>query len=353
MTREDELIELADHALEAMVESSVAGERAHLILADRYCSRGDFPKALDVLDRFLASVPEGKALATVAFKARIFEIVGQNSDAIRWFNEVLAIVGDDLASPENLCAAGLSHHRLHSLLPSTTAEPHAELALRHLEELIRCHPNYDDDLETVMLAIGDLREEKGDFAAAIDAYRRAVELCADSEQRHWTQSHLAGALRLAGDFEAAERIFATALLTAPEPVRSVLHLDLGTLLLERGRVEEAHAAFVSALNIENAANIPEYSRYLPDVLWNLAALAYQGSDSETALTYLERALPLISSDHLYFADINIVLGHCHAERGNQVLARRHYNAALFAPLATSEQVDMAARCLKEMGEVAS
>jgi tetratricopeptide (TPR) repeat protein len=88
-----------------------------------------------------------------------------------------------------------------------------------------------------------------------------------------------------------------------------------------------------------------------EILWHLAAIAYQGGDSDKARGYLERALPLISDVHVYFADIHLVLGHCCAERGEETRARKHYNTASFAPSATPEQIEMAQRCLRDIGEV--
>jgi predicted negative regulator of RcsB-dependent stress response len=109
--------------------------------------------------------------------------------------------------------------------------------------------------------------------------------------------------------------------------------------------------FEAALKLKDESpHLAANPQYLADILWHLAHLAYRRAEVEMALGYLEGALPLISAQHAYFADIHITLGHCHAARGNQTKAREHYNAAAFAPLASSEQIEMAQRCLKEIGE---
>lgn len=347
---DDDLEKLDDGALEAMVETCGNDDRPYQILAERYADRSEFEKALDVLDRLLALQPRQEALLAALFsKANLLAAIEQSAEAIRLLTKILTTVDNEASSPEALGMKGLSHYLLHCLLSEDPGGPHAEQAFRSLEELIRLRPDYDED-EKVMTALGDLRADRGDFVGGVAAYRRALEVSRSSEERHWIEVGLARVYQSAGDAHAAEQLYREAIARAGQRDRSGIYLDLGYLLMNNDRRAEARTAFESALD-GGAESLR--SEQVVDVFWHLAALAYEDpdSDSEKAREYLEQALPLATSEHLYFADIHIVLGHCYAERGELIQARQHYNIASFAPLATPEQIEMAQRCLEDIGEV--
>jgi tetratricopeptide (TPR) repeat protein len=154
-----------------------------------------------------------------------------------------------------------------------------------------------------------------------------------------------------GDHESAEKLYREALVAPPENGRSKIHFEFGKLLLAAKRLDEAREAFGAALVFrEKSPPLLTNPLYLADILWHLASVTYQQSDMEETIRSLKQALTLITPDHAYFADAHITLGHCYAARDDYSKAREHYNLAIFAPFASDEEIEIAQRCLKDIGE---
>ena len=114
-------------------------------------------------------------------------------------------------------------------------------------------------------AIG--HEDAGDFAAAADAYRRAVRLEPDDPILHF---NLANALYVLGETDEAAAEFGQAVRYDPDYAEA--WNNLGTLLTEGEQRDEAIAAFGRALAV-----VPQYA----DAHFNLAeTLAAAGCTSE-------------------------------------------------------------------------
>jgi len=114
-------------------------------------------------------------------------------------------------------------------------------------------------------AIG--HEDAGDFAAAADAYRRAVRLEPDDPILHF---NLANALYVLGETDQAAAEFRQAVRYDPDYAEA--WNNLGTLLTEGEHRDEAIAAFGRALAV-----VPQYA----DAHFNLAeTLAAAGCTSE-------------------------------------------------------------------------
>src|SRR5207253_5603287 len=181
--------------------------------------------------------------------------------------------------------------------------------------------------------------------------KRASDLCEKPDERIWTLVGLASVYREQGDHESAEKLYRDALVAPPENMRSRIHFEFGKFLLTAQRLGEAREAFGDALaSRENCPPLLANPLYLADILWHLAHVTYQQGDKEETIRCLEQALPLISRDHAYFADAHMTLGHCYAVRSDYGKVGETYNFAVFAPFASHKQIEMAQRCLKNIGE---
>ena len=344
-----ELSQLDDRTLERLVHSDPTDDRPRRILVDRYFSRADFTKALDLLDQVMASLMDVPA-DVLYKKAESLGLLGRCTEAVPLFKAAILLVGPDPKSAEELDMAAMSHYNLSTMLPLGEAEQHVAPALRYLEALLARYPDCEEQ-HIVASYIGELYLARGDLSAAIVAYNRAADLCEKPEERIWTQVGLASVYREQGDHELAEKLYRDALVAPPEDARTRIHFEFGKLLLAAGRLQEAREAFGAALvSREKSPPLLANPLYLADILWHLGSVTYQQSDIEETIHHLEQALPLISRDHAYFANSHVTLGHCYAARSDYPKAREHYNLAVFAPLGSDEEIEVAQRCLKDIGE---
>jgi tetratricopeptide (TPR) repeat protein len=346
---ESEISQLDDTTLEHLVRDHPSDGGPRKILIDRYFARWDFTKVLDVLDNVFAALTEVPP-ELLYKKAECLVILGRCTEAMALFKAAILLVGSDPQSAEDLDIAGMSHYNLYTMLPLGEGEQHLEPALRYLEALLANYPNCEEPHD-VASYIAELYLGRGDFSAAIDAFKRASDLCDKPEKRIWSLVGLAGVYREQGNHESAEKLYREALVAPPENALSRIHFEFGKLLFAGARLDEARETFRAALAFRNKCPpLLANPLYLADVLWHFASVAYQQSDMEEAIRSLEQVLILISREHAYFANSNITLGHCYTARNDYAKARDHYNVAVFAPFASDEELEMAQQCLKDIGE---
>jgi Flp pilus assembly protein TadD len=123
---------------------------------------------------------------------------------------------------------------------------------------------------------GSICNELEQFAAAADAFNRAIQLKRDFAGAY---SGLAQALEATGRFEEAERAMKTSLALRPSSPRYVLLSDVQTSV---GRDTEAEASLREALRLD-----PENE----EALFNLA-INVGSRDADEAIALLERAIDI-------------------------------------------------------------
>ncbi len=145
-------------------------------------------------------------------------------------------------------------------------------ALAYVQAHVAAHPDHAHALDL----LGEMQQARGNTAAAREAWTRASAVAPEASGPYL---RLAGLDSAARDFDSAEAVLRRGLEQAPESVE--LQVALGSLLVDRGQVEPAMAAFEDVLerhpNMAIAAN-------------NLAALIADHSSDEEAL---RRALALV------------------------------------------------------------
>ncbi len=129
-----------------------------------------------------------------------------------------------------------------------------------------------------------------------------------------------------------------------------IYYCMGKMYYEAGWAEEAGTAFENALkNLHRDPYLKHNPQYVADIYWHIGSMAYDRYEYPRAVSLLSRVLDHVTEDHPYFCDTHITLGHCHLGQGYFEKAREHYNAVLFSPKASPEEIAMADECLKEIG----
>jgi tetratricopeptide (TPR) repeat protein len=156
---------------------------------------------------------------------------------------------------------------------------HAE-ALEHLDHLLG---NAADPGERafLLLSLGQLMEQLGEFAAAADAYRRALGL-EPAEQRVWyfVHNNLGYCLNTLGRFADAEPYCRKALEIDPGCYNA--HKNLGLALEGQGRYVEAAHVFAAAM--EKCPQDPRAAQHLWDMLAAHPEVAGEIPDIASRLT---------------------------------------------------------------------
>ena len=147
------------------------------------------------------------------------------------------------------------------------------LPTRELYQMIlEQHPGHTPSL--CKLGVVDLRLE--DVAAAVDTFRRAVELDTNNP---YAYRMLGWSLMRLGDLAAAEQAVRHAVDLAPNDAKS--ELLLATLCYRLGRAGEAESYFKAAITADPTLSEPYY---------NLALICARGKRHEDARNFYQQAL---------------------------------------------------------------
>jgi tetratricopeptide (TPR) repeat protein len=175
-------------------------------------------------------------------------------------------------------------------------------------------------------ALGDMLRRQKDFAAAAEAYSRAISLIGTPEPRHWALFYSrAIAYERARDWDRAEPDFRKALELNPDHPQVLNYLGYSLLELNRN-LPEAMAMIERAV-----AQAPDEGHIVDSLAWGLFLLGR----FEEAVEPMERASLLLPVDPI----VTDHLGDVYWAVGRQTEARFQWRRALsFAP-----EEDLAAR----------
>lgn len=171
------------------------------------------------------------------------------------------------------------------------------------------------DLPDPLIRLGDLERGRENWAAAIDAYDRALTRMGPLEGRHWSVLYTRGiALERARRWAEAEPDFLRALELRPDQPYVLNYL--GYSWVDRGENLDRAKAM-----IEKAVELRPKDGYIVDSLgWAL----YRLGDHANAVVHLERAVELRPTD----PTINDHLGDAYWRVGRQAEARFQWQRAL-------------------------
>jgi len=195
------------------------------------------------------------------------------------------------------------------------------------DEMLRQRPGFAD----CHLQMSRVAAAEGDWAVAVAAASKAVELAPQKEAAH---VHLAGLLRGRGDLDGAISHYRRALEIQPDSPET--RIQLGRALAEKGRLDEA-VGYLSAA----AATRPESVAAATQLGF---ALARQGKLAEAVESY-RRALALDPDS----AEAHAYLGSALANQGKLDEAIQHFEQALRSKPDQAELHDSLGAALREKG----
>ncbi|HMB76206.1 MAG TPA: tetratricopeptide repeat protein, partial [Kiloniellaceae bacterium] len=320
---------LAIEVLQRLIEIDPTNDRALLLLASLLTRRGDLGEAVPLLDRVLDRGPdngvalaakfqillargawgqaeavaqnvralEGGAVLGHALQGRLYQRLGQFSDAAAEFRAALAIDGNHQAA-------------LTGLIQSYLALNRAADAEKFLHDRLADTP--DDAL--VHKLLGDVQQQRpGESKAAADAYRRAIAL-----RPSWPEPYLRLALlhRQSGEADKMITVLERGLANAPgdEALTAALAGGYRTTDDSLGAIEAYEnmiarsdesvavannlVALVSDYDFDKQASLsmaemlsePFVKARQPRLLDTLGWVHYRLGNYEQAIDYLEKAL---------------------------------------------------------------
>lgn len=164
------------------------------------------------------------------------------------------------------------------------AEVNAELGISYLrqEELAQAERaldralRFDPGLALAQLGMASLRERQGLPDAAVQYYRRALEL---EPENHFVQTNLGDLLCREGHLEEGQRLLDRAGRNTLNPARQAALTALGNCYTAGGDSQRGEELFRQALRLD-----PHYA----PALWELAVLAYSEQRFLQARAFLSR-----------------------------------------------------------------
>jgi len=186
-----------------------------------------------------------------------------------------------------------------------------EAAVGELERLAEAKPDRYEPL----YRLGNLLRNKERFAAAVDAYDRAVKRVAVPERRHWSLFYFRGiALERLSDWDRAEKDFLKALDLEPEQPFVMNYLAY-TWVEKKMNLDKAKGMLARAVELR-----PDDGFIVDSLGW----VHYRLGEYRDGVKYLERAVELRSQDPV----INDHLGDAYWRVGRHQEARFQWRRAL-------------------------
>ncbi len=196
-----------------------------------------------------------------------------------------------------------------------------EAAIEVLEQLARSH----GDLSIVHSSLGDMLRQQRDFAGAVVAYNRALDLSSEKDRSRWFLYYARGiGHERMGDWGKSEADFRTALELNPEQPQVLNYLGY-SLVEKQIKLDEA-------LNmIERAVAAQPDSGYIVD---SLGWVLYRLGRYDEAVDHMERAAELMPIDPV----VNDHLGDVYWAVGRTLEAEFQWKRALsFVDEETAEE----------------
>jgi tetratricopeptide (TPR) repeat protein len=240
--------------------------------------------AMDCFEQVLEKELQRKIFTGFAFDelVRIFKESADYERLVQLCERVVAAYPDDIALLGDLGKAYLKAGR-----PTD--------AVGIYEKMTDLEP----DASIFFCSLGDALVAAGEFNRAEDAYRRAAEI--DPSEALPFYSRLAHVYRQAGQQPRAERIYRRCLRDHDE--KTLLHLNLGDVLIDQGKLKEGIASYEKAM-AHNEADAGVYLNRLGN------SLARTGRHREAVETF-KKAIsrePTNAFYYLYLAESYRALG---------------------------------------------
>ncbi len=344
--------ELDISGLEAAIKKMPSNTEDVFALGDAYFQAGRYSDLLGLYERMMKMNLSGVDLATaLSYKGVAHVCLCNWEEAVAAFVDTLEVL-EKLPDEEEevISLKGFNYYDLSTYCEDTDkGEEYAAKALEYLTMLAERFPEYPH-LIKVYAHLADLHHSFDDSAMALQYYDLFYQLGQGTEDGVWALSGMAGVYGAMGDHQKAMLFFNRALDAANSSVPiTKIYYDMGEMHFQFNKLPEAEAALKTALKFKDLDPIlGPNDEYEFSILWRLGTIAYDLENDDEMLGLFEDLLTRIDNDHIYYADINLRLGHYYAAAFRYSTSARHYNQVLLTPIATAEETMMAKNCLLEM-----
>ena len=208
----------------------------------------------EALSKYLEALEKDPQRWDAAFQAAFLHYgQGRFQESEAYFERLLALEPDLKGSPLAAAFSGdvqklLSNAHLHLGL-AQKSQGKSEKAERHLHEAARL----DSRNPLAIGVLGDLHASKGEFAAAAESYRKALDLVQDLPRQLALHNDLGVAYFHAGRFSEAAEEFKWVIRRDPRSQNAIY--NLGVLYLKQGLGEGTQQDWNEFLKSDDAAGI--------------------------------------------------------------------------------------------------
>ncbi len=329
------------HAIEKAMEQGSADLDDLFALGDAYFAEGRHLDLLDLCDRMTAMPLSALDQATVlSYEGVTHVCLCQWEAATEAFVRSLSMLENTSDTLEEVVSLkGLNYYDLSLYCQDEAMAMHySDQALKYLTILTRSFPDYPH-MSKVFAHIADLYNTNGDLDQALVYYGLFFESCQDPEDRVWALSGMATVFASLEKPEKALELYNEALqVSDSKALMSKVYYDLGELYYRFENMGEARTAMKTALRYRGQDPILRQNReYEISIQWRLGTIAFDQEDEKTMLALFGHILGQIDSNHNYYADINLRLGHYYDARCQYSRASKHYNEVLLSPMASVEE----------------
>lgn len=332
--------------LEKKIENHSKNAEDYFLLGREYLSCGDYHKLLALYDKLLnISLPPIDEARVYYEMGEALSLDSEIDKAITSYKNSLLLLGNMDDSIEVLDLKGLNKYNLYLL---SADDRYAKEAIDIFKRLIE---NFDSIEKLLMTCsyLADIFYRLGDYDNALHYYSLALK-DSDDNQKFWIFSGIAATYSKKNNIDEAILYFNKALSHADtnSPV-SQLYYDMGMMYFDANMLDDSYNAFQMALKSKDKETVLKNNiEYEIEILWHMLSIAYEMNEFINITCHFEKLKNLINSDHHYYANTHLKLGHYFFMKGENTKAIDHYNNVLSGPMATKEEIKIAKDCLKKI-----
>ena len=338
--------------LEDIIYKGSKNVEDYFLLGNQYLDCGDFDKLLSLYDNLLklTLIPIDKAQAYYE-RGEAYNFNNEPDKAKTSYEKSYQLLQEIDDSIKAVDLRGLNKYNLFILLPeSDIGYQYAKEAIGFFKILIEKY-NVNEKLFMTYSYLADIFYRLGEYDNALHYYTLALEDSEDTQNISvWVLSGIATVYGKKNNIEKAIQFFNEALSKADidTPV-SRIYFDMGMMYFTANMFDNAYNPFQDALKSKNKdPRLKNNIEYEVEILWHIGSIAYETDKYVDIIKVFGKILDIINSNHHYYANSHLILGHYYCMIGNNAQAIEHYNTVLIAPIATKDDINMAKDCLKQI-----
>lgn len=323
----------------------------YFFLANQYLDCGDFDKVLSLYDSLLklTLTPIDKARAYYE-KGEAYNLNNEQYKAKVSYEKSLQLLQEIDDNLEATDLKGLNKYNLFILSSeSDIGYQYANEAIAFFKLLIEKY-DVNEKLFMTYSYVADIYCRLGEYDNSLYYHTLALDNTGDTQNSVWVLSGIAAVYGKKNDIGKATKFFKEALSKADfdTPV-SRIYFDMGMMYYNANMFDNAYSSMQKALKrIDKDLRLKNNIEYKIEILWHLGSIAYEIEKHSDIIEVYGEILSIINSNHHYYANSHLTLGHYYSMSGDNARAIEYYNNVLIAPMATIDEINMAKACLKRI-----